>query len=174
MVTSRLFSPLLIYFVINLLTTDYFWVIHLLRKHYIHISCKEGGGGKRVWVMELPLATSAHTPIIQCGRGKDSNSSATSSQYFTLPHHHSEVEGREVCVFSEGILSPESAGKIRRRWEDVVWPWLCRMVAFSRRRWAVPLRCRAQPEEPAAVAAAVAAAAGHQGEPPKNWMFSED
>lgn len=45
------------------------------------------------------------------------------------------------------------------------------LTAFSRKKWAVPLRYLAQPEGPAAVAAA--AAVGHQGEPPSKKGMSK-
>jgi len=50
-----------------------------MRTYYIHISWKEGGRGrKRVKVPSL--AASPCIPILQWGRGKESDSSATSSQ----------------------------------------------------------------------------------------------
>lgn len=110
--SSFLSSKLLSSFHFNFNTTDYFCasVIHLIRKYYIHISWKEGG--RRVWVMVPSIAALPPIPILQWGKSRESKSSATSSQYFTLPQHHSKVEGgKYVCVSRGYPQSPERGGE---------------------------------------------------------------
>jgi len=65
--------------------------------------------------MVLTIAASnPPTAIFQKGRGKESYSSATSSQYFTLPQHHSKVEGRNYVCVSRGHPQGVRRGKRRK------------------------------------------------------------
>lgn len=65
------------------------------------------------------LPPDSHTSV--GGRSQESNSSATSLQYFTLPQHHSKVEGgKYVCVSRGYPQSPEREGRDQRRRQGVV------------------------------------------------------
>lgn len=100
----------------NFNTTDYFCssVIHLIRRYYIHISWKGGGRGWRFLVMALPIAASPLLIfILQRGRGKESNSSATSSQYFTLPQKSQRGGKWELCVCFQRVSSESREGRKR-------------------------------------------------------------
>lgn len=61
-----------------------------------------------------PPPPHSHTSSVGERVGKES-SSATSSRYFTLPQHHSEVEGRRCDCFHP--QSPEREGRDQRRKE---------------------------------------------------------